>query len=107
MFHAFRAHQRSQPILNLGAFLPLPRWMLRFHRASTRATARHIRGLITQLTQARMAQIKAGDAPDDLATKIMTTPDPETGLCFDTGEMVDQVAIFFLAGHEASASALA
>ena len=107
VFHAFRAHQRSQPILNLGAFLPLPRWMPRFHRARTRATARHIRGLITQLTQARMAQIKAGDAPDDLATKIMTTPDPETGLCFDTGEMVDQVAIFFLAGHETSASALA
>ncbi|MDP5350388.1 MAG: cytochrome P450, partial [Paracoccaceae bacterium] len=26
---------------------------------------------------------------------------------FDTGEMVDQVAIFFLAGHETSASALA
>ena len=107
VFHAFRAHQRSQPILNLGAFLPLPRWMPRFHRASTRATARHIRGLITQLTQARMAQITAGQAPDDLATKIMTTPDPETGACFDTQDMVDQVAIFFLAGHETSASALA
>ena len=37
----------------------------------------------------------------------MTTPDPETGKCFDTQEMVDQVAIFFLAGHETSASALA
>ena len=37
----------------------------------------------------------------------MTTPDPETGKCFDWDEMVDQVAIFFLAGHETSASALA
>ncbi|GAA6157909.1 hypothetical protein NBRC116589_00830 [Ruegeria sp. HU-ET01832] len=37
----------------------------------------------------------------------MTTPDPETGTRFDTNEMVDQVAIFFLAGHETSASALA
>ena len=53
-----------------------------------------------------MAQIKAGNAPDDLATKIMTTPDPETGQTFTTTEMVDQVAIFFLAGHETSASAL-
>jgi cytochrome P450 len=42
----------------------------------------------------------------DLATKIMTTPDPVTGAPFGTAEMVDQVAIFFLAGHETSASAL-
>ena len=54
-----------------------------------------------------MAAIKAGTAPDDLATKIMTTPDPQTGETFTTAEMVDQVAIFFLAGHETSASALA
>ena len=51
--------------------------------------------------------IADGTAPDDLATKIMTTPDPETGARFTTEEMVDQVAIFFLAGHETSASALA
>ena len=36
----------------------------------------------------------------------MTTPDPVTGAGFSTEEMVDQVAIFFLAGHETSASAL-
>ena len=52
------------------------------------------------------AAIEAGTAPDDLATRIMTTPDPQTGARFDTAEMVDQVAIFFLAGHETSASAL-
>ncbi len=37
----------------------------------------------------------------------MTTVDPETGDRFSWDEMVDQVAIFFLAGHETSASALA
>ncbi|MEM7490495.1 MAG: cytochrome P450, partial [Pseudomonadota bacterium] len=52
-------------------------------------------------------EIAAGTAPDDLATKIMTYPDPETGDRFSPEEMVDQVAIFFLAGHETSASALA
>lgn len=55
----------------------------------------------------RMEKIRAGTAPLDLATKIMTTEDPQTGQRFDTAEMVDQVAIFFLAGHETSASALA
>jgi cytochrome P450 len=106
VFHQFRAYQRTQPILNAAAFLPLPGWMPRGHRAETRRTARAIRDLITRLTAARMAEIEAGTAPDDLATKIMTTADPETGERFTTEEMVDQVAIFFLAGHETSASAL-
>ncbi|RMA42366.1 cytochrome P450 [Rhodophyticola porphyridii] len=106
VFAEFREYQRTQPILNAAAFLSLPRWMPRGHRARTRATARSIRALITQLTAARMAEIEAGTAPDDLATKIMTTADPLTGETFSTEEMVDQVAIFFLAGHETSASAL-
>ncbi|SLN39208.1 Epi-isozizaene 5-monooxygenase/(E)-beta-farnesene synthase [Falsiruegeria litorea R37] len=107
VFHQFRAYQREQPILNIAAFVPLPRWMPRFHSRKTKATAKTIRNLITQLTTERMAQIKDGTAPDDLATKIMTTVDPQTGERFSTQEMVDQVAIFFLAGHETSASALA
>ncbi len=107
VFSQFREYQRTQPILNLAAFLPLPRFLPRGHRRRTKVTARAIRGLITRLTANRMAEIEAGTAPDDLATKIMTTPDPQTGETFTTAEMVDQVAIFFLAGHETSASALA
>ncbi|MBY4892266.1 cytochrome P450 [Rhodobacteraceae bacterium N5(2021)] len=106
VFHEFRAYQRTQPILNAAAFVPLPRWLPRGHRAKTRRTARNIRALITEMTAARGAEIALGTAPDDLATKIMTTADPVTGARFTTEEMVDQVAIFFLAGHETSASAL-
>jgi cytochrome P450 len=106
VFHEFRAYQRSQPILNLAAFVPLPRWFPRFHRAETKRAAKRIRALITQLVDQRRKAIADGTAPDDLATRIMTTPDPETGQCFTAAEMVDQVAIFFLAGHETSASAL-
>ena len=106
VFDQFRAYQREQPILNLAAFLPLPRWFPRFHSRATKQTAARIRGLIRQLTLDRTAEIAAGTAPDDLATKIMTTADPATGARFDTEEMMDQVAIFFLAGHETSASAL-
>ena len=107
VFSEFRDYQRSQPIVNIAAFLPLPRWMPRFFRRRTRETAKSIRSLIARLTQARADEIAAGTAPDDLATKIMTTEDPETGERFTPEEMVDQVAIFFLAGHETSASALA
>lgn len=107
VFAAFRAHQDAQPIVNLAALLPWPAWLPRPHGRRTRATAAEIRGLIAGLVAARAEAIAAGTAPDDLATKIMTTPDPETGAGFSPAEMVDQVAIFFLAGHETSASALA
>ena len=106
VFHAFRAYQRTQPILNLAAFVPLPRWMPRLHKRRTVRAAAEIRRLITRMTEQRAGEIAAGTAPDDLATKIMVTVDPVTEERFGTEEMVDQVAIFFLAGHETSASAL-
>ena len=107
VFAAFRAHQAAQPLVNLAALLPLPRWLPRPHSRRTRQTAARIRALIRDLVHARLAAIAAGTAPDDLATKIMTTPDPETGGTFDASEMIDQVAVFFLAGHETGAAALA
>ncbi len=107
VFDKFRIYQREQPLLNLAAFVPVPSWMPRFHSRKTRQTASEIRDLISRLTDERAIAIENGSAPDDLATKIMTTTDPETGDRFDAQEMVDQVAIFFLAGHETSASALA
>ncbi|NOX73252.1 MAG: cytochrome P450, partial [Alphaproteobacteria bacterium] len=106
-FQTFREHQAAQPVANITAILPLPKWFPRFHSRKTKETARIIRGLIEQLVSQRASEIAAGTAPDDLATKIMTTPDPETGKLFAPEEMTDQVAIFFLAGHETSAAVLA
>ena len=107
VFDEFKTYQRSQPILNIAAFIPLPRWLPRLFRRDTKRSAALIRRLITDLTTQRMVEIDAGTAPLDLATKIMTTVDPVEGGAFTTEEMVDQVAIFFLAGHETSASTLA
>ncbi|MDK8871979.1 cytochrome P450 [Paracoccus sp. SSJ] len=106
VFQAFREHQEAQPMVNLGGLMALPRWA-RLHTRRVRETARRIRGLIRQLVSVRAAQIRAGTAPQDLATKIMTTPDPQTGDLFTEAEMIDEVATFFLAGHETGASALA
>ena len=99
VFYAFRDFQRSQPILNLAAFVPMPTWAPSFLPRQAKRKARLIRSLITRLVENRQSEIDAGVAPDDLATKIMTTRDPQTGALFSKDEMVDQVAIFFLAGH--------
>lgn len=102
-YQAFRAFQRVQPVATASALVPW--WPVRHQRPAREAAAR-LRDLVTQLVAARQSEIDTGTAPDDLATKIMTTPDPETGARFSEAEMVDQVAIFFLAGHETSAALL-
>lgn len=102
-YDAFRRFQRTQPVAVGAALIP---WLpVRLKREARDAAAR-LRDLITNLVVERQRLIQAGQAPDDLATKIMTTPDPETGEVFSEQEMIDQVAIFFLAGHETSASLL-
>ena len=107
VFAAFQTYQRRQPILNIGALFRLPRWLPRGIGRQTRAAADEIRHAIAALVDARAAEIAAGAAPEDLASKIMTTIDPESGTGFDRDEVIDQIAIFFLAGHETTASALA
>jgi len=107
VFQEFQRYQRSAPILNLGALVPLPNWFPRGHRKATRQAAVRIRALIRELVDDKRQEIAAGTAQQDLATMIMTTRDPESGEAFEDQEMADQVAIFFLAGHETSASAFA
>ncbi|MTH80058.1 cytochrome P450 [Paracoccus aestuariivivens] len=106
VFDAFREHQDAQPMVNLGGLLALPQWA-RMHNKRALSSARKIRDLIRDLVSQRSAQIDAGEAPSDLATKLMTTADPVTKKRFSDKEMIDEVATFFLAGHETSASALA
>ena len=102
-YRAFRDFQRVQPVATLAALVP---WLPVRHPRKARRAAERLRDVVRGLVTARQAEIEAGRAPEDLATKIMTTRDPETKETFSVEEMVDQVAIFFLAGHETSASLL-
>ena len=44
--------------------------------------------------------------PDDIAAAVIAARDPETGERFTRDELVDQLGVFFLAGHETTASVL-
>ncbi|MBY8977272.1 cytochrome P450 [Rhodobacteraceae bacterium NNCM2] len=109
VFNTFRAYQLAAPMLSVADIIGLPGWVPRIglRRRRQRREAAKIRAMLANLVTQRAGEIAAGTAPDDLATAIMTTCDPETGTGFGIEEMVDQVGIFFLAGHETSASALA
>ena len=43
---------------------------------------------------------------DDIATAVIAARDPATGEGFSREELIDQLGVFFLAGHETTASAL-
>ncbi|MFK7993876.1 MAG: cytochrome P450 [Granulosicoccus sp.] len=43
---------------------------------------------------------------DDIVSAIITARDPDTGATFTREELIDQIGVFFLAGHETTASVL-
>jgi cytochrome P450 len=94
VFDSFRTYQRQQPVANLAAMVPALRWLPFWQKRRVKRSALEIRRLITHLTHMRQEQIAAGRAPQNLATRLSLS------------EMVDQVMILFLAGHETSAAAL-
>jgi cytochrome P450 len=72
--------------------------------AHVMAACKRIRGHIGDLVDPRLAH----DAPqfDDIAGAVIQAQDPLTGQRFDREELIDQIGVFFLAGHETTASAL-
>ena len=107
VYHAFQAYQEEAPLVSLRSLFGFWRHFPKSPRTRRlEAAGREIRALLLKFVTRRSAEIRAGTAPDDLATAIMTTRDPVAGDLFSDEEMLDQVMIFFLAGHETSASAL-
>jgi cytochrome P450 len=63
-----------------------------------------IRGHIGALVDPRLA---AGAAQqDDIIAAVIAARDPHTGAGFSREELIDQMGVFFLAGHETTASVL-
>ncbi|WP_085317971.1 cytochrome P450 [Derxia lacustris] len=126
IFKAFSRFQELAPRLIMPIVL---RWPRIFHpwlaaRAS-RAAAKEIRGVLEGFIRPRheawaraqaaaraaeaagtTATPPAADAPDDILASLLDAVDPVAGTHFSFDELVDQVAMLFLAGHETSASAL-
>jgi cytochrome P450 len=64
---------------------------------------RRIRGHVGALLDGHLAK---GAAFDDIAAALVGARDGETGQGFSRESLIDQLGVFFLAGHETTASAL-
>ncbi len=107
VFQALERYQRAAPFASLRYLIGAPAWWRRAFPSEAEKAGAEIRALLTERVAARRRAAAAGDAPDDLCAQLMAAEDPETGARFDDAELVSQIASFFLAGHETSASALA
>lgn len=110
IFAAFERYQALAPRLMMPAFFGL-RWLRPWWQAQrSRRAAAEIRDLLAGLIRPRFdAACSGGPSADeggDILASLLRVRDPATGGGFGFDELVDQVAMLFLAGHETSASAL-
>lgn len=108
VFEAFARYQALAPRLMLPALYRL-RWLVwPWDRWRSRQAATDIRGLLEALVRPRFEAHRRGDLgqPTDILAAFLAARDEHTGQAFEFDELVNQVAMLFLAGHETSASAL-
>jgi len=107
IFDAFARYQELAPRLMMPSFFGL-RWLRPFWQVRrSRAAAGEIRALLVDLIRPRHeAALRGDEGPDDILSSLLRVRDPRSGEGFAFEELVDQVAMLFLAGHETSASAL-
>ena len=107
VFDAFARFQSLAPRLLLPSIYGL-RWLvLPWDVWRSRQAASEIRKLLEGLIRPRFDGYRAGsDVHEDILGAFLNARDKVTNKPFAFDELVDQVAMLFLAGHETSASAL-
>ena len=107
IFTSFERFQRIAYAHGFLALLGAPTYFLPSHWRGRRAAA-IIRRALQRPIARRLGRIARGEpTPDnDILATLISAPDPVTGTRFDEKELLDQVAMLFLAGHETSAAAL-
>ncbi|MEM7763012.1 MAG: cytochrome P450 [Pseudomonadota bacterium] len=102
VFDAFGVFEASVANVNLWQLIFAKPWSdVRQPKAVLRA-CEQIRARIGEL----LAPHLDGEARDDIASAIVAARDPASGQGFSREEIIDQIGVFFLAGHETTASVL-
>jgi len=106
IYHAFTRFQHHSPQFNLRVVLASDPARPEPLSPVLQEEARKIRGTIEQLLIQRETQLAEGKDFFDFTQALIDARDTE-GNPFSRSELIDQLAVFFLAGHETTASALA
>ena len=106
VFHAFSSFQRRSPQFNLRVVLESDPSNPSPPSYDSLDDAMQIRGLIETLLDERLARLDQGEHFIDFAQAVIDARDT-VDQPFTREQMIDQLAVFFLAGHETTASTLA
>ena len=105
IFEAFAKFQDSVANVQIGRLWLGRPWAPVKQPAAVRQATGQIRRYLGELIDRRLRAPERSFA--DIAGDVIAARDPETGEGFSREELVDQIGVFFLAGHETTAGALA
>ncbi len=107
IFRAFVRFQELAYAHGVWELAGVPKW-LSLGRFFARRQGNIIRRLLERGIQDRQDELAAGEAVQrkDILASLLEARDPETGEAFTRKDLVDQISVLFLAGHETSASVL-
>jgi len=109
VFHRFEEFQEKASRVNILAAFKLPRWLLPWDYVVWKKRGKQIRDVIGDIIKKRYIEFneKNGETDyGDILEALMQSTDEVTGTKFNETELIDQIVMLFLAGHETSASAL-
>jgi cytochrome P450 len=108
IFEAFARYQAMAPRLILPALFGVRWFVMPWDRWRSQKAAAEIRNCLEKLVRPRYEACRSGKPHEtsDILAAFLDARDSASGEPFGFVELVDQVAMLFLAGHETSASAL-
>ena len=104
VFAAFTVFERTVASVNIKALLLDKPWSRTKQPPAVLEACRLIRQHIGDMIDPRLAP--GAPVYDDIVGAVLAARDPDTGEAFSREELVDELGVFFLAGHETSASVL-
>jgi cytochrome P450 len=103
VFEDFTLFERSAVQVDVLRLIVKPAWSDTPQPPEVLAACERIRRHLGKLVDSHLQE---PDRFDDIASSVISARDQETGEPFTREELIDQLGVFFLAGHETTASAL-
>ena len=103
VFEDFTVFERSVAQVDLKHLIFKPAWSSAPQPAAVLEACRRIRAHLAALIDTHLADDAAFN---DIASAVISARDSDTNEPFSREELIDQLGVFFLAGHETTASAL-
>lgn len=103
VFEDFTLFERSAVQVDVLRLIVKPAWSDTPQPPEVLAACERIRRHLGKLVDSHLSE---PDRFDDIASSVIAARDQETGEPFSREALIDQLGVFFLAGHETTASAL-